>query len=656
MPRLFPPHDYDGPFFRGVNTQMNPRNLPPGYCADCDNIVVRDGHVTQRPGLSESDGAGHIIGDVLSMRYVSGDVDYAIALTKTKVFFQPWSPDLDPAAWTEAISVRPFLKGSGALYDYGGDTYVSTDLRNYVYRNKLDNAHLSDVGMEAFTTATHAPTCSAVAGGNNDMDGAAVTVYVSRYNSDTDVESDAIECTGSPLDMSAGGKALRVAVTGVVHDDLIGEATHYRIYNGRADGMGYEGLLATIAFDEENQTSFSYDAGVAASGDEGNGGATWAEADDTTNYNYGPCTMNGIPPQADAFCYHDARMYYLTGALLYFSQSVEELQGHVEHVASTSFRSLPAGENGLALQEYRDALFIFSDKQIHRLAGNVNSLTNVQVVLGTDEMDITSSDWLEPVEGTHGCISRDSLIEVDTANGNMILYAGQDNIYRFDGVNSVSIGDAIQNTYLSWVAGLNRHEISAAYYKDLRLVLFAFKDTGIMGWDTATGDWVFWKTFPMDSGNADTIGPCCTRSVHAKGSPGIFLLREKSSTDEDSISLKGSLTAYDDGGNNFAASWEGPYHDGQTAVQKRWDWMRASFLKNGSGGTVGAYSRIDGDSDKPVPATANQMAFPQEHFDEAPVIVRLGYRSNAMQPVFTLAEGYQSKLVGYALEGTRVSP
>ena len=65
--------------------------------------------------------------------------------------------------------------------------------------------------------------------------------------------------------------------------------------------------------------------------------------------------------------------------------------------------------------------------------------------------------------------------------------------------------EPIQDEDLSRLQAVGRDKISVAHDKSLRLVLWCFKDVGIMGLDYGTGDWTFWDAHPLDKDGSLSI-------------------------------------------------------------------------------------------------------------------------------------------------------
>lgn len=661
MRNPYPILNFHGPF-RGLVTDVHPRNLLLSQAADCDNVVCPDGHVTQRPGLSESCGGGTVSNAKLkTVAYVGSITDYAVATGMDgEAFVQSYDEDQQQWKWAKATLTPPVIRWLPGWARYNKDSYFPSDTGPYVYRNGLDNLRLIAAGMEAFDLKQLASPTSdnclmADATSGSGISGT-VRFWVSRYNAKFDIESNAVQCktSGGAETLAMTDNEVTVTVTDV-RGTLRGVATHVRIYQSRADGRGFPGLIAEIPL-SEGATTFAYNVGVSS---EDNGGATYDMAVDTTNYLYGPPSQNSLPPSnTTAMAYFQERMFYGTDrGLVYYSQSADELQGHVESVSATSFFALPLNEKVVAMKVYKDALYIFTNRQIHRHTGLVNSLTNAQVVQGTLADEIVDTGFTEDVEGTVGCVSVDSVIEAETAGGSYLFFAGPAHFYQFNGDNATPITEnVIQSTYKALFDAVGTNGISAAHYKELNLIVFAFKDSDMLSYDYMRREWTRWAALEDASGTLTVKGPVTTRSLHhgyRSDEPLVFRQDSfASSVLHRSFVMDSTIVTDDDV--NLTAYWIGPNTDaGAPTVAKRWSYMHA-YLSDESGGTMTIKTFRNGDSSAQVPATPK--SFDQNKFNDVyDPIERLGYRSMSVQPRFDFSGGSRTKLIGYALGGTKAS-
>ncbi len=638
---------FPGPFL-GLNTQAMARNLAPAYCSDCDNVVFRDGHIETRPGMVEFCGEGDIVDSgLLSVKYVDDNTDYAIASGSEGIYLQAYDHDFQPGKWTPAILPSGYIPGSGAIARRKNDSYVATGDGVMAYRDRMDNRVVEYAGMQPYTELDHDPTM-ADTGSGTGINGT-VEFWVSRYNSDADLESNAVRCltSGDSETLSMSNQEVTISLSNIAGLSYRTYATHVRVYQRRSDGQF--GLFAEIPVDESSD-SFSYSLGAAG---EQNGGSTYSIAADDTNNIYGPPTQNGVPPQnVQAMVYHDGRMFYLEGDKLWYSQSIDELQGHPESIAATSYLTLR--DDGVGLLVYRESLYIWTKRQVLRMSGFVNSLTNAQVANGTlfDEIGFTA--FVESVEGVPGCISRDSIVEGDTGSGGIVFYAGPANLYRFDGVNASPVSDnTVQNKHLEWVSA---DGVSSAHYHELNLVVFCYKNQGILAYDYIRRTWTKWESL-LDkyAVTSSVIGPMSTRSIHGTAPNDPYLMLQNSGNGD--LVYGGSVfdfTLYYDHGFSIPATWTGPEIDlGERVRRKRFDHLDVEIDTTGvTGGVVRAWVFVNGDTTKQIPASI--FGFTMDQADEGQFTHRLGFRGHSAQPKFRLDNDQKTRIIGYGLNASLV--
>lgn len=643
---------FRGPF-EGVLSEAHPRNVGPAFASDCDNCLFRYGDVRKRPGMNEAPGGGTIPPDVRMARYVAGPTDYAIALAEDGAYLQRWTPDLQPGVWTKLFSDLPYgLIEEGSIGRYASDAYVPTRDAMMKYRNRLDNLILEAAGLAPFTESLHNPTMAS--GGSAVYLHGTCRFYVSRYNANTDVESNATQCftSGDAETLTLTANHVTITITGLASKP-VGNATHVRVYQSRENGLGYAGLIAQVPLDEENESTFTYNVGAIDT--ERNGGSTYAISADDTDYNYAPPTMNGVPPAAVAMVYHDSRMYYATAdGRVWFSQSVNELQGNVEHVGDFSYRNLLPGDRPVGMIEYRDSVYVFGRNVIYRWSGTVNSLTNLDANLGVLSDEIESTDIFEPVEGTVGSVSAASIIEIDSPGGGMVYFCGPKDSYRFDGLNAVPIGERIRKEYQARLASVGRGGISAAHYSSLNLIVWCFKDNGCFAYDYATGRWSFWDSFyVLVETAASSLGPVITRSVHESDQAVPLIFRSDSYTGPDDMRcfLFDEDLVQDDSV-NLAATWTGGMLDlGAPAVDKLVHSL-LGYFEYQTDDSVEMYVRLNGDPAQQVPAVPRTWV--QTFFRQVDAEQRIGAFVKTVQPVFELALLAPSVLTGYTIEAESV--
>lgn len=691
---------YRTEFMRGLNNEADARNVTPQHAADLDNVIIRDGHVTHRPALEMADQALEDIANstvsrwIFGLLYVGQDVDYVVAtgyddLAESRVYVLRYDDDYQLSGWSNATLERYRTdRNAWSLFEYLGDVYLSGSETNFVIRGSyLGRVDPEQCGMSALDLdqVTDAGNDHFDKGGNGagEMWGE-IQFWVSRYNHVLDLESNAVRlwCDGTNkqlLSDSVTAKQFTITFDNIGHEGRIGCATHYRIYQTREDGQPAPGLIAEVEVDEENDSTFSYTVG-ATGAEENNGEATYAEGSDDTSYEYAPPSMNHIPPAATDFGFWDGRMFYGTSqGFVYFSQNVEELQGHVEGVGEFSFRKVPNNDRVVGMRVFNDFLYIWGRKKIYRMSGSVNSLTNRGAALGQLEDDIDSTDVVDNVENSVGSVSSHAIIEVETASGSRIFFPGPNNIYSFDGTNTIPLtATKVQKEYLDRLADVERDQIHASHYARLNLVVFSFFRRGIMAYDYIRREWVKWDNFGAKTTLVDNLGACCTRSVHSED-PDIPLIlapvdndeaddhlktfTEESDPDTDVHIIKDA--GYDASGNAwtkaYGAHWMGPELELQApARRKRGDYLKGMF-KFSTGGQVQVYCFRNGFT--AVVAAPEELGtqFPQtpEDWDQDELAdtyptVRLGIRAQAIQPRFDLDDsGYRSVLLGYALEGSQ---
>lgn len=652
------PSAFGGPFL-GLNTDIDKRALAAGYATDAPNCLVRDGVVTHRPGIAALaaavDDSNIYLDDFhgLELRYVDGDVDYIVASSTTsKVGLRAYDEHFQPAALGLANLVAPFTKCRGAIGRFGQDVYLATDLGVYKYLDVLGNRNVEPAGLAPPGDTT--PTSAENGAGNLYGD---LTFWASRYNANTGVESNAVQCGAELTGVSA--KQVLIDIDNLNQDR--GHATHIRIYMQRADGFGFPGLIAEVEITAAFETNFQYNVGSAAAGNETNGGSSYAAADDDTNILYAPPSQNDPPPtDTIAFAFWGNRMIYLTSAgRIYFSQSVEELQGHVEHVGALSYRTIPLGEKPVALHVYDGNLYVFTDKRVHRISGEFNSRTNAQVVLGTLPDDVVSTDAIDKINGTAGCVSRQSIVEADTERGGMVYYAGSEHLYEFDGIQSRPITERlIQRRYRTRIAATDDKLVSSGHYKREGLILFCLHDVCVLAFDYATGQWAEWLY-----GHLRRFGPMCPRTINGDtGDDAIFLQNRGVGGYGFHIRVFDSDTlGYDDLVSSFqpfAASWTCPdLNMGYPHREKLYHFVQGFFDTNASytNGKVAAYVLRNGSSSEAYPVHASEATkWDQDIADGVDVIERLGFWARSCQPKFEFSQvsGEVSVLRGYGLEYT----
>lgn len=659
--------DFQGPF-RGLRTQLAARNLLADMATASDNCVVRDGHLTQRPGVNEYGGedSGDIDDDVLAILHVAGKVDYAIAAGDEAVHLKHYDDEFQPTAWGHASMRTPYAPGPAGLLQHGKDAYIFTGEGVMVHRDRLDDRGVELAGMSPYVDATHNPEMAI--GSGTGLYGT-VRFWISRYNELTGLESNAIAVLTSAgaETLSPSNQDVTITLAAIDITSLRGVATHVRIYQERTDGQR-RGLLATVEIDEETG-AFSYSVGA----NESNGGSSYDPGTDDTDLNYAPPTQNGLPPDNTvAMAYHDGRMFYLTDdGYLWFSQAAAELQGHVEHVSATSFLRLE-DDSGVGIRVYREALFIFGKRTNHRLSGSVNSLTNDQVFDGSlaDELEFTA--FLEPIEGSFGSISRDSIIEAGTAEGGRIYYAGADHAYIFDGMQSVPLTRTIQNEYVRRVEAVGVGGVSCAWFAELNLIAWCFKDLGVLTYDHVTGEWLPWDVILMPSPDgstagaaSDLIGPVCEYREHQAGAPlPMVVLRRTAGASPRLVALfdqaldDSEPADFRDSGviNAIAASWTGGYLDLGTGMRrKRYMFLHVDWEQYIDGPQVenAVYQfgiRVQTQDGLDYPAAGEQLVY---HWKKPPFVMKLGFRAQAARVHLRLSKRRMS-LVGYAMEGATI--
>lgn len=638
---------FNGPFV-GLSKDLDPKNIGPGHAADMDNCHTKNGDVRARPGLCRVAGEGELTERIKSLRYVGSSRDYIIATAESSVWIQPYDENLQPTQWTTLLAESQLATGSGAIVDvpeagFGFDRicYIAYGQKVYKFLGKLGDLSLKEAGMEGFDPDQQGISASDDTSGNFHDD---VTIYVSRYNPATGVESVAVQLDALS---SLSSATIEVEITNMGLS-LTGDATHVRIYGKRNTGRGTPGLIAEAEIDLFT-TAGTFTYPIPATFD--NGGATYSLAADDTNYALVPCTQNGVPPESVDMEYHQGRMFYLTSdRKVYVSQSIDEIQGGVEAVSADGFRVIDGSGRMVALKQFRDALYVFTSDSVYRISGTVATLTNEQVVFGSDAFDDPSNDVIEKLEGAAGCVGRDSIIEVDTPQGNFLMYAGRSHIYIFDGVNAYPISlNTVQAEYVSRMSAAGRDGISAAQHTELNCVVFCFKDVGLLVYDYVSKAWWAWDTIVDPLGAASTeFGPVATRSIRQVSAADCIILRQDGSGEYRCCFF--TSVKEDDEGQTFTPTWTGPNFDYQVRERKKnWLYLSADFRKQ-STGTVTLAAHISGDSSLQVPATP--ISWPQNKMDVARPKVRIGARAYTAQPVFTLAGN--SVMTGYVFEATPV--
>lgn len=632
---------FDGPF-AGFASDVHPQNLPMGVAVSCDNCHSRNGDLRARPGTCEAPGGGDVTAasGLLSMRYQGSDRDYVIATAEGRAFLQRYNALMQMEPWTQMTPPRKLPSGSGAIERFGRVSYLSFGDGVYKYRGELDVVALEDAGMEALDTGLQAINVTNSGASGFFWDN--IDVWVSRYNSVTGVESNAV-LGGSLTSLSA--RKVQVEITNM-DVDLRGDATHIRIYQSRNTGRGYPGLIAEVEIDAHlSGTTFTYEMAT-----ENNGGSTYALATDDTSYAAVAPQQNGVPPAALDIALHDGRMFYATeGGVIRFSQSITETQGGVEAVAALSERVVPRNEEIVALRSYQDALYVFTGKQVYRFSGVIASLTNEQVVLGSDVFDDPSTDVREGIENSAGCVSRDSIIEIDTPEGSLLFYAGPDNLMVFNGASAAPITIGVcQDLYRSRLLAAGTGHISACHHAESNLIIWCFRNVGCIAYDYFKREFWLFDSFQMNgSDQADCFGPIATRNVHNRETSQALLARQKDGTLSDYQFYVFDINQADDDGHAFPITWTGPQIDGQLPqIEKRWHYVVADFASQLSG-SVTVEVRLNGDSSKIFSKTFDQTKITSR----TPPRKGLHARARHMQPVFTLAGN--SRLLGY---GFHVNP
>lgn len=652
------PSAFYGPF-TGLNTDVHKRNLAAGEAAECSNVIVRDGRVTHRPGISrlpadpDSDAyldAFHGIG----MRYFDGDADYILAASHNNlVGLRHYDEHYQPALLTLANLVAPFTKCRGAIGRFGQDAYLATYNGVYKFLDALGNRNIEPTGL----VAPIDPSVAVDVGTTGNLTGT-LEFWMARYNAFTGVESNATYAGSGTATADWASCTLNAVLT-----DYPDKATHIRIYASRADGYGFPGLLAEVEIEGSmTGAAFVYTIGKPALGNEQNGGATYAIADDDTNINYVPCTQNDPPPvDTIDIAFWRNRMIYLTASgRIYFSQSVEELQGHVEHVGTLNYRTVPQGDKPVALRVYRDSLYVWTSRRVYRISGEFNSATNAQVVLGTLADEIVSTDAIELVEGTAGCVAPRAIISADTPAGEVVFYPGPAHIYAFDGVNAVAITDRkIQTRYRDRLAAATDGIVTAAHYKRDGLILFCFQDESVLAYDYTAGGWVEWL-----ADHSRRFGPMCPRSINGTASDDAVFLQSNTTATHlfqmqlrafDSDRLGTDITT---SSAPFAASWTGPdLNMGYPHREKLYVFLQAFFTSFSTygNGKVAAYGRRNGNSSEQYPVHATEATkWDQDISEGVDVIERMGFAGRSLQPHFELSRATSevSELLGYGVEFT----
>jgi hypothetical protein len=657
------PRTFYGPF-AGYQPDINPRMLAPGAAADCNNVVVRKGRVTHRPGIQPivpDTSQNHLNDyDALALRYMDGDADYIISVAeRDSVGLQHYDEHYEPASLGKALVRHPFGAAYGVIGRWGMDAYLVTADGPYRFVDGLHNREVQPAGMQPFDTTVGAATVAASASAG-DMTGD-LTVWVSRYNALLGVESNALEL-GTVTSVAA--KQLDIDIANP--HGYRTHATHVRIYLSRADGYGFPGLIAEVELpDPDSGSDFAYALGDPAVGNEQNGGSTYATADDDTNINYAPPSQNGVPPvNATCFAYHQARGWWGTDdGRIYFSQSVDELQGHVEHVAALSYRTVPRNERIVALVPYQEGLYVFTQRRVYRISGQVNSATNAQRVQGTLDDAIASTDAIDEVEGSVGCISPQSVIRANTPRGERIYFAGPGHAYEFDGITCRPISENRVETEYDRLCGLSRSGIvSAAHQREDDLIVFCFTDAACLCYDVVTGEWVRWlNEYPKD------FGPVATRAINRVTRDDVIALQRRlgaAATTNRVYTLRffDSSAWYDsfDGSvQPFLAYWTGPdLTMGRPERDKTFVYLHAFFTPQPDdfAGKVRAQVYRNGQSDELLPELGVGDGWDQDVLGDVEVVERLGFRARSAQPHFELARTLigRSELLGYGLEYTVV--
>lgn len=669
---------FRGPF-GGLSSEADPRNVAVGDAVDMDNCMTRDGHLTQRPGLVDPPCFGGGVFDpgeaeMRSVGYVGGDVDYVTAIAEDAIWMQSFRADFLPDEWGRPVSRYDLSGGEKAIFSHLGDTYFATGGRNVVYRNVLESRRLTDCGMDAIDLdAVTSYSFDETATSGNVPTGKTFECWVSRYNAKFRIESNATR-VGEVT--TTGQCELEVEIVDIP-TTMVGEATHYRIYLQRADGIGYPGLIATVEFDESDGT-FNYVIGDTDVGNELVGGSdgadtTYSEGDDDANYEYAPPTMNGVPPAAVDFAYWRGRMFYLTAdGRIYFSQNVDELQGGLEAVPATSYRQLPFNDRGVAIKLYRDSLCIFGASKVYRLTGSVNSLTNRQVVLGVLDDEIVQTDVLDDIENSVGCISRDSIVEVlMPTSGSVLIFASADGVYRFDGVSSTPLTlGRIQKEYVAILTEYG-NRVSAGHYQVGHLVVLCFVPNrnqqyrfSVLAYDYVAGNWLKWSTYYTSStegveATCPFMGPLCTMAPSGSGASLCYVIRSARDTgvanstrrlgavfDLDAV----SDVQYGVSPTSIPCEWLGPNTDlGYAGRQKRVEYFKSFFEKTDSesDGYIQPQVHPNGDSGYPIPGSP-------KFWSTRGGTLRIGGRFETVQPYWIFVSQSKTtrmKIFGYAFDG-----
>jgi hypothetical protein len=637
-------------------------------------VVVRDGAVTHRPGLDAlvAENLDTRLEDSFrgrDLRYFDGEVDYALMTGDSgRVGLWHYDEDYQPDALGDAMIDPAFGDARGPIGRWGMDAYVCSELGPYRFLDALGNRELVRAGLEPFDADVGAMTAAVGSAGNLTGD---VTIYASRYNALLGIESNAVEI--DTLTVTADQIDIDIANP----HDYTTRATHARIYAARADGYGFAGLIAEVELPHPDSGSdFAYSLGDSAVGNEQNGGSTYDPADDDTNINYAPPTQNGLPPtNATCFLYHQSRGFWGTeDGRIWFSQSVDELQGHVEHVAALSYRTVPRNERIVAMAVLYDSIYIWTDRQIYRLSGQVNSVTNLQRNLGTLDDEIVSTDIIEPVEGTVGCVSPQSVVAANTPKGERIAFAGPEHAYIFDGAAAVPITDGlIQSDYNRLRALARSGIISGAHHKADNLIVFSFAGAAILAYDYVTGQWVRWF-----EGALFPVGPVSTRAINRIEADDMVALVGDIRTvggnlqvmdnppyalrfaDQDEVEdllwfNNEQMQLVTRAGLRFAPTWLGPdLIMGRPDRLKRFGYLQAYFdtHPNDATGKVKAYAYLNGqNSGDPIPNPAPQWGQNAVHSQN--IVQRLGVRGLSIQPKFELSAqdgAERSGLLGYGFE------
>jgi hypothetical protein len=659
--------------FAGLASDMRPRQIPTAGATDCDSVVIVKGTLRLRPSTVFLNGGGSVGPEIKSLFHACGEVDYVVALERKSAWVKKWSQDLDLREWGRAPLETAIDLRVGSMMQYNDDVYIASAEGVRVIRWWMDSIAVLEVGMEALdgTKTTLSVAKDSTAGYLPNAK--TFTVWASRYNARTGAESNATEIGSATTDANSQSLKITIGDGTLPYNDAayVGTATHFRLYVSRADGLGYPGLIAEIHVDPQQDTIIDYY--LAATVLAGYGGetigsadgivATYSEAEDDTDVSYAPPTMHGLPPICVGMCFWRDRMFYLTeDGLIYFSQSIEDLQGHVEYVAADSYRALPEGEKAVAIKVYRDTLYVFTTERIYRLAGSVNSLTDAQVVAGTTSAEILSTDILDGLEDAVGCASNHGVVIVDSDAGSMCFYAGINGLYRFDGERATPMCKYVSDEWRSRYATSGFNNVFLAHHASLDLIVCMFRDLGAMVYNYMEDCWTQWDGYqqPGSPNPLYKLGPVCTRNTHkVRGDEciwahGLYLesyYQNQSSVvyfDDDVYTDQGALAA-------TIGTWTGPRISmGQQGRRKRFVYLQAFLEQESAAGSLYVSAYVDGGT-RPVPMFTSPTGVDLTKQNAYGCRRRLGFYATDIKPYFYLTgTNTNVRLTGYAVEAELV--